>query len=179
MSADGQELWLGDTKLKPKHSYHLTSKFLWNECYHMFANKWCAIQKITWVHLVSISLGHMRLVSANERIRYICNVFSHWLRLFSRDHRDNRCKEEWMSRVVVYIIPQPAQPMVGSNELWSLRARFSLDALEDPWILVTFDPQSSPYVTVHNAQISCARGLIHSARGERARERQTIIGKSN
>ena len=29
--------------------------------------------------------GHVRMVLANERRRYICNVFSHWLRLFSCD----------------------------------------------------------------------------------------------
>ena len=39
------------------------------------------------VHILSIASGHMRMVSANERRRYICNVFSHWLRPFSCDQR--------------------------------------------------------------------------------------------
>ena len=30
-------------------------------------------------------LSHVRTVSANERRRYICNVFSHWLRPLSHD----------------------------------------------------------------------------------------------
>ena len=39
----------------------------------------------SWVSVLAVDSGHVRAVSASERRRYICNVFSHWLRLFSRD----------------------------------------------------------------------------------------------
>ena len=42
----------------------------------------------TWsIFYLLFHSGHMRTVSANERRRYISNVFSHWLRLFTCDLR--------------------------------------------------------------------------------------------
>ena len=32
-----------------------------------------------WVRFLSIISGHLRTLSASEKRRYICNVFSHWL----------------------------------------------------------------------------------------------------
>ena len=39
---------------------------------------------VAWDHILSPVSSHVRTSSANERRRYICNVFSHWLRPFSR-----------------------------------------------------------------------------------------------
>ena len=52
-------------------------------CVH--ARSWYWKQVKTKVHFLSPDIGHMRTVSANERRCYLCNIFSHWLKLFSCD----------------------------------------------------------------------------------------------
>ena len=41
------------------------------------------------VHFLCFALDHVTKISANERRRYRCNVFSHWLRPWSHDLRQD------------------------------------------------------------------------------------------
>ena len=101
--------FLHDDIIKWKHFPCYWPLMRWTVFFDLHLNKWLSKQprcwwletpsRSLWCHCKVCSvLGHVRTVSANERRRYISNVFSHWLRRFSHDLRQ-QTETEYQSKL--------------------------------------------------------------------------------
>ena len=80
----------------PFHMYETVAR--WSHLHH---GNPCSTDKITLlndVHFLSMISGHMTMVWANGRRRYICNI-SHWLRPFLFDLSDLPVVGQYSSRL--------------------------------------------------------------------------------